>query len=175
MKNKTKAAKQPDAVANEIVANEVTTNEKPNNVEVIDKSLIGLTLIIENGSALKLSPKTENHIFYQIAVDDDGKLFLRLSGNEGGGLHSKEWIAISSITELLDSLENQVIKSNQFKSVFKGGSANNAAFLAAVLRTKDIGLLVKSDKSVFIHKLSDDYEANKDKLLNLKPTDVNPE
>ena len=169
MKNKTKAAKQPDAVANEIVANEVTTNEKPNNVEVIDKSLIGLTLIIENGSALKLSPKTENHIFYQIAVDDDGKLFLRLSGNEGGGLHSKEWIAVSSITELLDSLENQVIKSNQFKSVFKGGSANNAAFLAAVLRAKDIGLLVKSDKSVFMHKLSDDYEANKDKLLNLNP------
>ena len=176
MKNKTKTSKQPDTVTNETHTNEVATNEKPDNVEATDKNLIGLTLIIENGSALKLSPKTENHVFYQIAADDnESKLFIRLSGNEGGGLHSKEWIAVSSITELLDSLENQVIKSNQFKSVFKGGSANNAAFLAAVLRAKDIGLLVKSDKSVFMHKLSDDYEANKDKLLNLNPVDTKPE
>ena len=111
MKNKTKTSKQPDTVTNDTGTgtNEAASNEKPDNVAASDKSLIGLTLIIENGSALKLSPKTENHVFYQIAADDnESKLFIRLSGNEGGGLHSKEWIAVSSITDLLDSLENQV-------------------------------------------------------------------
>ena len=135
----------------------------------VDKHLLGFTFLVQHGEALKLSPKTQNHVFYQIAVkDEDNTLHLRLSGNEGGGLHSKEWLSVNSILDILNGLVDQPIKSTVLKSVFKGGSANNAAFLAAVLRSDEIGLLVQSEKSVFIHKLSADYEDRKTTLLNLK-------
>lgn len=135
----------------------------------VDKHLLGFTLLVQHGEALKLSPKTQNHVFYQIAVkEEDNTLHVRLSGNEGGGLHSKEWLSVDSILDILDGFVDQPIKSTVLKSVFKGGSANNAAFLAAVLRSDEIGLLVQSEKSVFIHKLSADYEMRKTTLLNLK-------
>ncbi|MCG3864484.1 MULTISPECIES: hypothetical protein [unclassified Photobacterium] len=154
---------QDNAEIDETVSKEV----KP-EVPAIDKHLLGYSLIVENGKALKLSPKTQNHVFYQIATQDDGSLHIRLNGNEGGGLHSKEWISVNAIIEVLDAMKDQPIKSTILKSVFKGGSTNNAAFLAAVLRSDEIGLLTQSEKSVFIHKLSADYEERKTTLLNLK-------
>jgi hypothetical protein len=39
--------------------------------------------------------------------------------------------------------------------------------LASVLRSGDIGLLKPAEKGVFLHLISDDYEANKAKLLSL--------
>ena len=152
-----------------IAIEEPVSKEVKQVVPAIDKHLLGYSLIVENGKALKLSPKTQNHVFYQIATqDDDESLHIRLSGNEGGGLHSKEWISVNAIIEVLDAMKDQPIKSTILKSVFKGGSTNNAAFLAAVLRSDEIGLLAQSEKSVFIHKLSADYEERKTTLLNLK-------
>lgn len=145
----------------------VLTSVKP-VVAAADKYLQGYTLLVETGKAVKLSPKTQNHVFYQVATkDDDGSLHLRLSGNEGGGLHSKEWLSVQAIVAVLDSVASQPIKSTVLKSVFKGGSANNVAFLAAVLRGPEIGLLAQSDKSVFIHQLSADYAERKGALLKL--------
>lgn len=131
----------------------------------------GYTLLIENGKALKLSPKTKNHVFFQLAQkQDDQKLYLRMSGNENGGLFSKEWINVDALFELLDENKDKTIKSTVLKSLFKGGSANNCGFLAAVLRCKDIGLLTQSEKSVFVHRLSDGYDKNKEKLLGMAKT-----
>jgi len=130
--------------------------------------LEGFTLLIEDGKALKLSPKTQNHVFYQLAVkDEDNTLHIRMSGNEGGGLHSKLWVSINAITDLLDEQVDKTIKSTLLKPVFKGGSANNCGFMCAVLRSTKIGLLTQSDKSVFVHRLSSDYQVNKAKLLAL--------
>ncbi|MCD9482849.1 hypothetical protein GLP25_06565 [Photobacterium phosphoreum] len=152
-----------------IAIEESVSKEVKPEVPAIDKHLLGYSLIVENGKALKLSPKTQNHVFYQIATqDDDESLHIRLSGNEGGGLHSKEWISVNAIIDVIDAMKDQLIKSTILKSVFKGGSTNNAAFLAAVLRSNEIGLLAQSEKSVFIHKLSADYEERKTTLLNLK-------
>lgn len=131
------------------------------------KHLIGYNLIVEHGKALKLSPKTQNHVFFQLAVNDGGSLHIRLSGNEGGGLHSKEWVSVQAVLDLLDSMAGLTIKSTILKAVFKGGSANNVAFLAAVLRSAEIGLLSQSEKSVFIHQLSTDYDERKAALVKL--------
>ena len=157
------------ATQDNVEIEESVSKEVKQVAPAIDKHLLGYSLIVENGKALKLSPKTQNHVFYQIATqDDDDSLHIRLSGNEGGGLHSKEWISVNAIIEVLDAMKDQPIKSTILKSVFKGGSTNNAAFLAAVLRSDEIGLLAQSEKSVFIHKLSADYEERKTTLLNLK-------
>ena len=131
-----------------------------------DNPVDHFTNIVLEGKAKKLSPKTQNHVFYELSVHDDlNALFLRLSGNEGGGLHSKEWVAFEDIVAVLNEQDDKPFKSTVFKSVFKGGSANNAGFMAAALR--GLLLILPSEKSVFLHVLAPDYEQRRDELLSL--------
>ncbi|HCH2613424.1 TPA: hypothetical protein NGT82_004046 [Vibrio parahaemolyticus] len=124
------------------------------------------THIVREGKAKKLSPKTENHVFYQIALhDEENELHIRMSGNEGGGLHSKEWIPLKDITSVLDAQGDKPFKSSVMKCVFSGQSANNAGFMAACCR--GLGLIIQSEKSVFLHVLAPDYEQRRDELLSL--------
>ncbi|CAH7081993.1 conserved hypothetical protein [Vibrio chagasii] len=130
-----------------------------------DNPVDHFTNIVLEGKAKKLSPKTQNHVFYELSVHDDlNTLFLRLSGNEGGGLHSKEWVAFEDIVAVLNEQDEKPFKSTVFKSVFKGGSANNAGFMAAALR--GLLLILPSEKSVFLHVLSEDYKQRRDELLS---------
>ncbi|MDF5295448.1 hypothetical protein P3638_23790, partial [Vibrio parahaemolyticus] len=93
------------------------------------------TYIVREGKAKKLSPKTENHVFYEIAIhDEENELYIRMSSNEGGGLHSKEWIPLKDITAVLDVQGDKPFKSSVLKCVFSGQSANNAGFMAACCR-----------------------------------------
>ncbi|HAV1327566.1 hypothetical protein VB602_20190 [Vibrio parahaemolyticus] len=124
------------------------------------------TYIVREGKAKKLSPKTENHVFYEIALhDEETELYIRMSGNEGGGLHSKEWIPLKDITAVLDVQGDKPFKSSVMKCVFSGQSANNAGFMAACCR--GLGLIIQSEKSVFLHVLAPDYEQRRDELLSL--------
>ena len=124
--------------------------------------------IVLSGKGKKLSPKTTNHVFFDIAEhDEEGELYIRLSGNEGGGLHSKEWINLSKLFAILDEQVGKPFKSTALKPAFKGASANNAGFLAGVLRSPDIGLIAQSGTSVFLHVLADDFDGKKAKLLAL--------
>ncbi|MFA0689282.1 hypothetical protein [Vibrio splendidus] len=131
-----------------------------------DNPVDHFTNVVLDGKAKKLSPKTQNHVFYELSVHDDlNTLFLRLSGNEGGGLHSKEWVAFEDIVAVLNEQHDKPFKSTVLKSVFKGGSANNAGFMAAALR--GLLLILPSEKSVFLHVLAPDYEQRRDELLSL--------
>ncbi|QUF68498.1 hypothetical protein [Vibrio fluvialis] len=124
------------------------------------------TYIVREGKAKKLSPKTENHVFYEIALhDEETDLYIRMSGNEGGGLHSKEWIPLKDITAVLDVQGDKPFKSSVLKCVFSGQSANNAGFMCGVCR--GLGLIIQSDKSVFLHVLAPDYEQRRDEILSL--------
>lgn len=152
--------------ANDIEANTVepleTINVTTNDI------LDGFTLLIADGKALKLSPKTQNHVFYQLAIkDEDKSLHLRMSGNEGGGLHTKLWVSLDEVIAILDEQKGKAIKSTLLRPVFQGGSANNCGFMAAVLRSSQIGLLIQSEQSVFVHRLSSDYENNKATLFSM--------
>ena len=97
---------------------------------------------------------------------DSGELELKLTGNDGAGLHSKEWLSITAIVDVLNvQVADKPFKSTVFKSVFKGASANNASFLAAVLRSKDINLIVSTEKSQYLHMIPSNYESVRDQLL----------
>ncbi|MBG0760495.1 hypothetical protein BOO22_13815 [Vibrio cidicii] len=131
-----------------------------------DKPVDHFTNIVREGKAKKLSPKTENHVFYEIAIHDkENELYIRMSGNQGGGLHSKEWIPLKDITAVLDVQGDKPFKSSVLKCVFSGQSANNAGFMAACCR--GLGLIIQSEKSVFLHVLAPDYEQRRDELLSL--------
>ncbi|MDH5923304.1 hypothetical protein L8R85_19965 [Vibrio splendidus] len=130
-----------------------------------DQPVDHFTNIVREGKAKKLSPKSQNHVFYQIALhDEENELHIRMSGNEGGGLHSKEWIPLKDITAVLDVQGDKPFKSSVMKCVFSGQSANNAGFMAACCR--GLGLIIQSEKSVFLHVLSEDYKQRRDELLS---------
>jgi hypothetical protein len=170
MSNKSRHnTEQNDAITDETIADggELDNNE----TNIVDLPVNHFTNIVLSGKGRKLTPKTENHVFYEVVKhDEDNRLYLRLSGNEGGGLHSKEWILLQSVFELLDQQSDNPtspFKSLILKPLFRGRSVNNIGLLASVLRSGDIGLLKPAEKGVFLHLISDDYEANKAKLLSL--------
>ena len=124
--------------------------------------------IVLSGKGKKLSPKTTNHVFFDVAEhDEEGELYIRLSGNEGGGLYSQEWINLSKLFAILDEQVDKPFKSAALKAAFRGLSSNNHSFICASLRSPDMGLIVQSGTSVFLHVLADDYEVKKAKLLAL--------
>ncbi|WP_186175782.1 hypothetical protein [Vibrio jasicida] len=130
-----------------------------------DNPVDHFTNIVLEGKAKKLSPKTQNHVFYEIAIHDEEKeLYIRMTGNQGGGLHSKEKILLKDITAVLDVQGDKPFKSSVMKCVFSGQSANNAGFMAACCR--GLGLIIQSEKSVFLHVLSEDYKQRRDELLS---------
>ena len=125
-----------------------------------------LTLL--NHTAEKLSTRSEGLIFYAIGRhEESGELFLKITGNQGGGLHSKEWIALSAIDDVLLSLPaDKPFKSSVMKRLFKGGSANNAGFLSAILRSDGLKLTQKADGNPMLHELVPDYLERLGSLTN---------
>ncbi|EIV8501840.1 hypothetical protein BJL76_20655 [Vibrio parahaemolyticus] len=131
-----------------------------------DQPVDHFTNIVREGKAKKLSPKTENHVFYEIAIhDEENELHIRMSGNEGGGLHSKEWVPLKDITAVLDVQGDKPFKSSVMKCVFSGQSANNEGFMCGVCR--GLGLIIQSEKSVFLHVLAPDYVTIREEILSL--------
>ncbi|MGR5195808.1 hypothetical protein ACPV4H_18115 [Vibrio rotiferianus] len=131
-----------------------------------DQQVDHFTNIVREGKAKKLSPKTENHLFYEVAIHQgERELYIRISGNQGGGLYCRSWIPLKDITAVLDVQGDKPFKSSVMKCVFSGQSANNAGFMAACCR--GLGLIIQSEKSVFLHVLAPDYEQRRDELLSL--------
>lgn len=158
MSQKTKTIEvQESTVVSAVELNDIQANVSNTEPEII--------ILLDEGKALKLSPKTQSHVFYQLGEDDEGKRHIRMSGNEGGGLHTKIWIELDAIFSLLEKQSDKPFKSTVFKPVFKSGSSNNCGFLAAILRSKELGLMVQSEQSIFVHKVSKDYNNNKQRLL----------
>ncbi len=124
--------------------------------------------ILLDEKAKKISPKSESHVYYKLGLHQKEKtLHLRITKNETGGLHSKDWISVSELLAILDEYPDSPFKSLVLSGLFKGGSANNAGFLAAILRSPAIALLVRAEKSVFNHQLAPEYSERKAKLLSL--------
>ncbi|WP_274063446.1 hypothetical protein [Vibrio parahaemolyticus] len=160
-----KPSNKQETVQSEIV-------EGNEQVTVIDDQPVDhFTHIVREGKAKKLSPKTENYVFYEIALhDEENELYIRMTGNQGSGLHSKEMIPLKDITAVLDVQGDKPFKSSVLKCVFSGQSANNAGFMAACCR--GLGLIIQSEKSVFLHVLAPDYEQRRDELLSLMDSET---
>ncbi len=128
--------------------------------------------ILIDDKASKLSPKNPGFVYFQLGeCIDNSELELRITGNDSGGLYSKEWVKLSAILAVLDEQEeDKPFKSGVFKPVFKGGSANNVSFLSAVLRSESIALIDSTENSIFLHQLHGSFESGKEALLKLVNT-----
>jgi len=89
---------------------------------------------------------------YEIGCTSDSVSVIRLKSNTGGGIFNQDWIELSVIRSLLDEHpEDTQVTSNLLFQLFTGKSANNQAFLSAVLIAE--GLVVGSvGKPVIYHK-----------------------
>lgn len=153
------------AKTTKVVNQTASTDQAAEASEVINPDA-GYTVLIDKGVASKLSPKSAGAVFFQLAVkDEDKSVYLRISGNEGGGLHSKEWVSVTAIIELLKPLKEQHFKSNAFKKVMVGKSSNNVSFLSGILRSADIGLIQPSPEGTFLHQLPADFDQKCKTLL----------
>jgi len=169
----TKIKKKTDTKTPENVEVEIT-NVGNVGEEVVKGSLEEVdnefkTLLV--GLAPKLSSKSSGLIGYEVALNADDKYsYLRLTSNGSGGLFSKEWVKLDDLYVLLEAMEaDKAFKSSVFKAVIKGGSANNVSFLSAVLRSEEIALILKSEKSQFLHVVNPLLINQRDRLSKLKP------
>lgn len=148
----TPAAATAERLALEKGTKSTSTEEQSNPDEQFE-------IIIEKGTANKLSPKSKGKIYFQLARNQDDKAnYLRITSNDGGGLHSREWVALDKVITTLSGQAGHPFKSNALKECMIGKSANNASFLAAILRSSEIKLIKPSEKSTFHHVLVDDFE-----------------
>lgn len=158
-------------------ASESAISEKPleASVSTVDIDSHFKTLLV--GYAPKLSSKSLGLIGYEVALNTEDKCrYLRLTSNDSGGLFSKEWVKLDDLYALLDAMEADTpFKSSVFKSVMKGGSANNVSFLSAVLRSEEIALILKSEKSLFLHVVNPLLINQRDRLAKLKPMQTSSE
>ncbi len=127
--------------------------------------------VLLEGSASKLSPKSEGHITFQLIKDNEEVISIQLLANTSGGNFCKTAIPIKSIIDVLTKQPaNKGLKSLVIKDVFIGKgakSSNNPAFLVCALRAPEIGLLVPNEKSKFLSNLSADFKEQSAKLLSL--------
>ncbi|MDV5849103.1 hypothetical protein [Enterobacter hormaechei] len=151
--------------------NELELNNNLSDVEkgiTEDEQLLpeeNYKLLIESGQAEKISPKASGMLTWQLAMSEtDNELYLRLLANGSGGLFSKDWVPITKIESVLENQPATGFTSGVFKSLFKGASANNAGFLAAVLRSPDICLLEGHPDKLFTHVLYPDWRERLNKL-----------
>lgn len=131
------------------------------------------TSTLLSGKAKKLSPKSESYIYFDLVKTiEDEELHLKLTGNDSGGLFTKELISIRKLINILKEYKDKSFKSTVLKPAIIGGSANNPSFTASALRSDAIGLIKVAPNSLFLHVLWPDFDKRCDELLALIDSDT---
>lgn len=132
----------------------------------ITKSYLSLKL----GRAAKTGSRSQGYIHYRILKDIDQELLhIAIVANDGGGCYSKEIIPFDKIELCLQKTDiNKPIASKIFEQAFIGKSANNAGFMAAILRTEN--LLMPAPNSLHQHVIQADWATWKTSMLALAST-----
>jgi hypothetical protein len=126
-------------------------------------------LSLKVGQAIKTGSRSQGYLHYRILTDTaQQQLFITLIGNDGDGCYSKEIVPFSQIEQCLHGIDTgKPIASKRFQSAFIGKSANNAGFLAAILRAE--WLLAPAPEALHQHAVQPDWPAWKTALLALAP------
>ena len=88
--------------------------------------------VLKTATCKTLSGKST--LTYQVGVQDDESVHVRISKNTGGGFFSQEWISLIDIRSVLDEKpEGTPVTSFILQPLFRGKSVNTPAFLLAAL------------------------------------------
>lgn len=140
-------------------------------------------VIVRTQQVAKLSKRADGKISYQLGYcPDKSEAWFTLSGNEGGGYFSHEWVPLSRIIDMLTELaKTGPFPAIALKPVFVGKSVNNPSFLAASLVAEGI-LTADPEKTFRLHvsgnpdQWRDELYAMTGELVNFLPdADVSTE
>lgn len=122
-------------------------------------------LSLKSASVDKMSDRSTGKIHYRVLTDSNHQsLFFILTGNDDGGHFSPEMIPFERVEQCLLGLEpNTAIFSKVFANAFVSRSANNAGFLAAILRAEH--LISPKVDAVRKHSVLPGWEGWKESLL----------
>ena len=94
--------------------------------------LENIVKVIHSATCLSLSGKS--NITYQVGVDPDSSIYLRIYGNTGGGFFSPEWVPLADVQKFIaEAPKDKPLSSWSLHPLFRGKSVNTPAFLMAAL------------------------------------------
>lgn len=112
-------------------------------------------LLVKSQAAAKTGLHAKGAITYAVLKDAE-EVYLLLLGNDGGGYFSREAVSFSALERCLEGLAaDKPLPAKTFKPAFRSRSANNAGFMAAVLRQE--GLLVAAPDAAHQHRLGQEW------------------
>lgn len=111
--------------------------------------------IVKSASCNSLSGRSA--LTYEICCRNND-VFIRIAGNTGRGIYSKDWVSLSQITQLHEGDEKQ-ITAKKLKITFSGKSVNSVGFVIAALIAE--GLLRISENSLRCYERVDAAEYQK--------------
>lgn len=121
--------------------------------------------LLRTDIAAKLSPRSQGGISYVLLADasDTPELHIAVTANEGGGLWSKEAVALSTIEKVLDAHAGAPFPTKALRGAMVGRSSNNPPFCLAVL--KDLGLVAPAPDKAHQHVKAGDWAAFREEWL----------
>lgn len=132
----------PKAVLDENVP--VTTTFEPSSSHPSEIGLTGDNVptavvnqvrVIKAGVCPSLTARSD--LGYELGINDESELYLRLTSNTGSGFFSKEWTPCALIEQLIKDASE--LTSTSFKTLFPNKSVNTGGFVMAVV--KALGLI----------------------------------
>lgn len=113
--------------------------------------------LLKSDIAAKLSARSAGGITYVLLADtgDDPELHIAVTANEGGGLWSKEAVALNTIETVLDAYAGAPFPTKALRGAMVGRSSNNPPFCLAVL--KDLGLVAPAPDKAHEHVKTGDW------------------
>lgn len=153
----------------EQLENKMSKNTSPNkSSEIVQPSAatgeiteIALTpfWLLNAGTAKKLGQHSAGILNYHVLADNDRRgLLIAVTRNEGGGYFSRERVHFRTIVTCLEKYKSGMpFVSKVLKDIFVSKSANNAAFMAAVLHS--LGLLAVAPETKTQHVVTGDWSA----------------
>ena len=101
-----------------------------------------------------IKEETCKQLTYQIGLNVDQDIYLKISSNTGGGFFSNEWIAFNDIQATFKALpEDMPITSMALRPLFRGKSVNTPGFMISVLTAEK--LLEPMPKRKRVHQACD--------------------
>ena len=85
--------------------------------------------VLKTGTCPSLSGKSR--LTYEVGSGPAAEICVRITSNTGGGMFGKGWVALDQVHKLVN---DKPITSTSLAPLFKGGSANSAGFLLAVMK-----------------------------------------
>jgi hypothetical protein len=93
--------------------------------------------ILKTATCPSLSGKSK--LTYNVGVDSNNEIHIRVHTNSSSGFFSREWMAISAIQQVLSKVsDDKPLTSFLLHTLYAGKSQNNSGFLWALLKAEGL-------------------------------------